>query len=118
MSSDAFSEMEFPGVFNPYFPPRTPCCFVRIHARLGKMPSKYQRRSTTLHSLNVFHRFKHVQICNHCHLKLGNGCFTILFEGAYFLLAVTVPGDESSRLRMAINPMVLAGYRPLLTALV
>ena len=36
-----------------------------------------------------------------CHSKLGNGCFTILFDGAYFLLAVSLEGDESSRLRMA-----------------
>ena len=36
-----------------------------------------------------------------CHSKLGNRCFTILFDGACFLLAVMVEGDESSRLRMA-----------------
>ena len=36
-----------------------------------------------------------------CHSKLGNGCFTVLFDGAYFLLAVSLEGDESSRLRMA-----------------
>ena len=35
-----------------------------------------------------------------CHSKLGNGCFTILFDGAYFLLAITVEGDKSSQLRM------------------
>ena len=34
-------------------------------------------------------------------LKLGNGWFTILFDGAYFLLAVMVEGVESSWLRMA-----------------
>ena len=34
------SEMPFPGVFKRYFPPRTPCCFVRIHARLGTIESK------------------------------------------------------------------------------
>ena len=33
--------------------------------------------------------------------KLGNGCFTILLDGAYFQLAVMVQGDEISRLRMA-----------------
>ena len=35
------------------------------------------------------------------HSKLGNGWVTILFSGAYFLLAVTVEGDESSCLRVA-----------------
>ena len=28
---------------------------------------------------------------------MGNGCFTILLDGAYFLSAVMVEGDESSR---------------------
>ena len=45
--------MPFPGIFKRYFPPRTPCCFVRIHARLGTMPSKCPRRSTTSHGSNV-----------------------------------------------------------------
>ena len=50
----------------------------------------------------TFHRSKPVcKICAQCHSKLGNWCFTILFDGAYFLLAVMVEGDESSRLRMA-----------------
>ena len=50
----------------------------------------------------TFHRSKPVyKICVQCHSKLGNWCFTILFDGAYFLLAEMVEGDESSRLRMA-----------------
>ena len=41
------SEMAFPGLFKRYFiPPLPPCCFVRIHARLGTMPSKCPRHST------------------------------------------------------------------------
>ena len=32
--------------------------------------------------------------------KVGNVCFTILFNGAYFLSAVMVEGDESNQLRM------------------
>ena len=36
-----------------------------------------------------------------CHSTLGNGWFTILFDGAYFLLAVMVEGDESSQLKRA-----------------
>ena len=68
-----------------------PCCFVRIHVGLETMPSKCPRHSTT---------YEPVQICLKCHSKLGNGCFTILFNGAYFLLADMEEGDESSRLRM------------------
>ena len=45
----------------------------------------------------TFHRSKPVWICVHCHSKVGNGCFTVLLDGAYFLLAVMVEGCESSR---------------------
>ena len=41
------SEMAFLGVFKRFFPPRTPCCFVRTNARLGTMSSKCPRRSKT-----------------------------------------------------------------------
>ena len=47
------SEMAFAGVFKRCFPPWMPCCFVRIHARLGTMPSKCPRRSTISHGSNV-----------------------------------------------------------------
>ena len=47
------SEMAFPGALNRYFPPWTPCCFVRIHSRLGTMPSKCPKHSTTSHGSNV-----------------------------------------------------------------
>ena len=43
------SEMAFLGVFKRYFPLRTPCCFVRIHARLGTMLS--------LHDIAQFEHF-------------------------------------------------------------
>ena len=36
-----------------------------------------------------------------CHSKLGNECFTLVFDGAYFLLTVMVEGDESSQLKRA-----------------
>ena len=48
------SEMVFPGVFRRYFPPQMPCCFVRIHARLGKMPSKCQGVPQN-HMIRTFH---------------------------------------------------------------
>ena len=47
------SEMAFPRFFKRYFPLRTPCCFVRIHIRLGTMPSKCPRLSKTFHSSNI-----------------------------------------------------------------
>ena len=51
--------------------------------------------------LNVLTLLEYLTV--QCHSKLGNGCFTILFDGACFLLAVMVEGDESSQLRIAIN---------------
>ena len=47
------SEMAFPRFFKRYFPLQTPCCFVRIHIRLGKMPSKCPRLSKTSNSSNI-----------------------------------------------------------------
>ena len=47
------SEMVFPEVFKRYFAPRTSVCFVRIHTRLGTMPSKCPRRCKTSLGLNV-----------------------------------------------------------------
>ena len=47
------SEMPFPGVFKRYFSLQKPCCLVRIHARLRRMPLKCPRRSTTSHGSNV-----------------------------------------------------------------
>ena len=73
------SEMMFPGVFKTCFPLQTPCCFLRIHARLGTMASKCPRRSTTSHDSNVSHRSK-----PQCHSKLGNGCFTMLYDVLIF----------------------------------
>ena len=40
------SEMAFPGVFKRYLPPQMLCCFIRILATLGTIPSKYRRHST------------------------------------------------------------------------
>ena len=97
-------------VFKRYFPPCTPHCFIRIHTRLRTMQSKCPR-----HDITQFECF--TDICIECHSKQGNRCFTILFEGAYFLLAVMVEGCESSQLRMANQLAVLASYQHLLTAL-
>ena len=61
-------------------------------------------------TVRTFHRSKPLYICVECHSSS-------LFDDTYFLLAVTVDGDESSGLRMANYLAVFAGYRPLLTAL-
>ena len=46
-------EMAFPVVFKRCFPLHTPCCFITIHARQGKMPSQCPGCSTTLYGSNV-----------------------------------------------------------------
>ena len=74
------------------------------------------KMSQVFHNMAQFKCFTGLT-CVQCHSKLGNGYFTMLFDGASFLLAVMVEGDESSRLKMANQPAVLAGYWPLLTPL-
>ena len=46
-------QMAFSVVFKRYFPLRTQCFFIRIHARLGTMLSKCTRRSTTWHGSHI-----------------------------------------------------------------
>ena len=88
-------KIEFPGVFNRCFPLWMPCCSVRIHARRGTLCRQNVPGIPQHNMVQMFHRS--VQ----CHSKLGNGCFTILFDGAYFLLAIImVERDTSSQLRM------------------
>ena len=52
------SEMAFAVIFKRYFPPRTKCFFIRIHARLVMTPSKCPRRSTASHGSQSFHLSK------------------------------------------------------------
>ena len=76
--------------------------------------------SQAFHNITQFECFTDrnpFKICVQCHSKLGNICFTILFEDPYFWSAVIVEGNESSQLRMANYPAVLAGYWPSLTDL-
>ena len=60
------SEMAFPKVLKRYFPPRTPCCFVRIHARLGTMPSKCPRR------IARFERFRDLNLLQYAFNVIQN----------------------------------------------
>ena len=106
----------FQGFQEVFIPLRTPCCW-----NTRKTRNNVVDMSQAFHDIARFECFTDLNLfmCGHCHYSsLGNGCFTIFFDGAYFLLAVIVEGDESSWLRMANWPAVLAGYRPLLTALI
>ena len=60
--------------------------------------------SQVFHDIARFERFADLNLFKYAFnviQKLEHGCFTILFDGAYFLLAAMVEGDESSQLRMA-----------------
>ena len=81
--------MAFSVVFKRYFPPRTQCFVIRIHSRLGTMPLKCPRHSTTSHGSHVSQGLTFINMRS------------ISFYDAYFLLAVIVEEDESSRLGMA-----------------
>ena len=70
-----------------------------FHQNTHKTENNAIKTSQAFHDITRFECF--TDICTECHSKLGNGCFTILFKGAYFLVAVMVEGYESSWLRMA-----------------
>ena len=85
------SKMAFPGVFKMYFPLWMPSGFVRIHVCRWNVPGIPRNCMVPTFCLSM----------GSMSFKLGNGCFTIILVGAYFLLSVMVEGDESSQLRMA-----------------
>ena len=95
-------KLPFPGVFERYFLLQTPCCFVRIHARLATMPLTCPRRSKKSHGLNISHLnlFK-LKYSFNVIQNWETNALQILFDATYFLLAVVVEEDESSQLRMA-----------------
>ena len=65
-------------------------------------------------------RFKHftgLNLFKHAFNVIQNWETDALFDGPYYLLAVMVKEDESSLLRIANLPAVLASYWPLLTTL-
>ena len=74
------SETAFPGVFKRYFPPRMPCCFVRILTGNNAITM-----SQGFHDITQFECFTDVNlfkytVCVQCLSKLGNGCFTIFYS--------------------------------------
>ena len=113
------SEMPFPGVCKRYFNHGRHIVSSEYIENTHKTGNNAIEMSQAFHDITRFEHFTDLNlfIFVQCHSKLANGCFTILFDDAYFLLAVMVEGDESSRLRMPNQPAVLAGYWPLLTAL-
>ena len=82
------SEMAFPGVFKRYFPLQMPCCFVKA----TKTGNDAVDVSQTFQDIAWFEHFTDVNLLN---------MRSMSFDGAYFLLAVIIEGDEGSQLRMA-----------------
>ena len=72
-----------------YFPPSTQLLFRQNTRITGNGAEDFT-------DLNLFFFFL-INMFN----VIQNECFTILFDGAYFLLAVMVERDESSRLKVA-----------------
>ena len=111
------SEMAFPGVFKRYLPLRMLCFFVRILVTMGTMPSKCRRHSDIawfecFTDLNMFkYAFNVIQNWNTDALQFYS--MVLIFCQQLWQKQI----DESSQLRMANQPVVLAGFWPLLTAL-
>ena len=97
-------EMAFPRVF-------------RIHASLETMTSQVfqdiaQFKRFTGQGLNLFeYAFNFIQNWDRKRMLYN------FIRRCLFFLAVMAEGDESSQVRMANQPAVLASYQPLLTAL-
>ena len=85
------SELAFPGIFKRYFPPRMPCCFVRIYCKTAG--NNVVKISQTFHDIAWFERFTD--------LNLFKYAFNVIQNWETYLSAVIVEGDESNRLRMA-----------------
>ena len=88
-------EMAFPRVFKRCFPPRIPCCFVRIHVSLETMPSQAfqdiaQFKRFTGQGLNLFeYAFNFIQNWER------KGMLYNFIRRCLFFLAVMAEGDES-----------------------
>ena len=86
LGSFRVSEMAFPAILKRCFPPRTPCCLVRIYARLRKMPSKCTRHSKTSHGSN----FLEISICLNMHsmsFKTRKGMLYIFIRWCFFFVS-------------------------------
>ena len=80
--------MAFLGVFKRYFPLQMPCCFVKT----TKTGNDAVDVSKTFHNIAWFERFTDLNLLN---------MRSVSFDGASFLLAAMVRGDESSQLSKA-----------------
>ena len=114
------SEMPFPLGFQEVFSTAEAMLFSQNTCKTGKNAVEM---SQAFHNITRFECFTDLNLFKYAFNVIQNWeteGLQILFNGAYwyFLLAVMVAGDESSRLRMANKPAVLAGYQPLLAALI
>ena len=80
--------MAFPGVFKRYFPLQIPCCFVKA-TKTGKNAVDV---SQMFHDIAWFERFTDLNLLN---------VRSMSFDGAYFLLAIMVKGEECSQVSKA-----------------
>ena len=93
-------EMPFPGVFKRYFPLQTPCCFIRIHARLGKAIEMSQ----VFHDIAKFEHFTAFNVIQNWETDaLQFYLMALIFYYQLWQKEMKVAGG-------------LAGYQPLLTA--
>ena len=103
-------EMAFPGVVKRYFPPRKPRCFIRIVWEQCRHPFPPHR------TVQKFHRSEPVEI-HICAFNVSQNALQFHFIVLIFCQQLQLKEMKVRRLRMANQPAVLAGYRPLLTAL-
>ena len=95
------SEMPFPGVFKRYF---STADALLLCQTTGKTGNNAVEMSQVFHDITQFERFTSLNLFKYAFNVIQNwemNALPILFDGAYFLLAVMVEGYESSQLRLA-----------------
>ena len=95
------SEMPFPGVFQRYF---STADALLLCQTTGKTGNNAVEMSQVFHDITQFERFTILNLFKYAFNVIQNwemNALPILFDGAYFLLAVMVEGYKSSQLRLA-----------------
>ena len=96
-------ERPFPEVFKRYFPPQTPCCFIRIHTRIQDWERHCQKMSQVFHNIARLEHFTDLNLFKYLFnviQKWATDALQFYSMLLIFLLAVMAEGYESTGLSL------------------
>ena len=96
-------EMPCPGVFKRYFPPQTPCFFIRIYTRIQDWERHRQKMSQAFHNIAQLEHFTDLNLFKYMFSviqKWATDALQFYSMRLIFLLAVMVEGYESTGLSL------------------